>query len=196
MRLAGVLDAGQRRSLMLALLADVVAAALAADGARAVAVVTSDDDAAATATRLGIPVVSDAGLPWNEGLAHALSHVLPAPAGVLFLSADLPAVTVADVSALIAAVPARGVAVARARDAGTNALAVAPARLITPTFGVARSCAAHVALATAAGAEAVVVDRPGLSLDLDTPEDLAVALLEGPPDRVWRRVVGGGGVRG
>ena len=174
---------------MLALLGDVVQEASAAAGVRAIAVVTSDDDAVRAAAALGVATVTDGGLPWNEGLVHALARV-PTPGGVTFLAADLPAVTTADVEALLEAAPPHGVAIARARDAGTNALVIVPPRLIVPSFGAPRSAAVHATLAAAAGAAAVVVDRPGLSLDLDTPEDLTAALAESPLDRAWRRALG------
>lgn len=189
-RLAGVLDAGQRRSLMLALLEEALEQAQAAEAATGVDVVTSDPLAAEVARAAGAGVVSDGGLAWNPGLEHAVALLDPVPAGVLFLSADLPAVTSADVDAMIAACPPRGIAIGRAHDVGTNALALRPAGVITPAFGAARSSEVHAALAAAAGVPAVLVDRPGLALDLDTPADLSGALAGGAgADRPWRAVV-------
>jgi 2-phospho-L-lactate/phosphoenolpyruvate guanylyltransferase len=189
-RLSGVLDAGQRRRLMLALLDDALVRASAAAGVSAVAVVTDDETAAARARAAGAAVLSDGGLPWNEGLVHALGLLGEAPDGVLFLSADLPALTTADVAAMIAACPAHGIAIGRAHDAGTNALALRPADAIVPAFGSPASSAVHAARAADAGVEAVLVDRPGLALDLDTPSDLAEALAAPPGGaRSWRTVV-------
>jgi 2-phospho-L-lactate guanylyltransferase len=189
-RLAGVLDAGRRRSLMLALLDDVLERAFAAPSATAVAVVTDDAAAAEAAREVGADVLSDGDLPWNEGLVHALALLREAPPGVLFLSADLPTVTTADVEAMIAACPPRGIAIGRAHDAGTNALALRPADVIVPSFGSPRSSAVHAALAAAAGVPAALVDRPGLALDLDTPSDLAEALAAPAGGaRTWRTVV-------
>ena len=65
----------------------------------------------------------------------------------------------------------RGVAIAPDKTGrGTNALALRPPDALRFSFGI-DSFAKHRA---AAGAlPFVVVDRPGLAFDLDTPEDLA-----------------------
>jgi 2-phospho-L-lactate guanylyltransferase len=189
-RLSGILDAGQRRSLMLALLEDALTQAFAAERATAVSVVTDDPHAAAVAVASGSVAVSDGGLEWNAGLQHALGLLSPAPDGVLFLSADLPTLVAADIDAMIEACPARGIAIGRAHDAGTNALALRPPGAIVPAFGSPRSSSVHAGLARAAGVPAVMVDRPGLALDLDTPEDLAEAVaVEAFADRGWRAIV-------
>ena len=188
-RLSGILDAGQRRLLMLALLEDALAQAFLARRMTAVSVVTDDPLARQVAAACGAPAVSDGGLEWNAGLRHALGLLGPMPDGVLFLSADLPTVVADDVDAMIDACPANGIAIGRAHDQGTNALALRPADAIVPAFGSPRSSAVHAALARAAGITAVMVDRPGLALDLDTPDDVAEALaVEAFADRNWRAV--------
>jgi 2-phospho-L-lactate guanylyltransferase len=190
-RLSGILDAGQRRSLMLALLEDALAQAFLAERATGVSVVTDDPLAAAVANACGAPSASDGGLEWNAGLQHALGLLRPAAEGVLFLSADLPTVVAADIDAMIEACPARGVAIGRAHDEGTNALALRPSGVIVPAFGSPRSSLVHAALARTAGVESVLVDRPGLALDLDTPDDVTEALaLDAFAGRAWRAVVG------
>ena len=171
---------------MLALLEQVLDAAAAARSVTAIAVATSE----AVVLPAGVARLSDGGLLWNEGLVHALAQVAPAPDGVLFLAADLPTVLPADIDALIAACPPRGVAIARARDGGTNGLVLRPPAVIVPSFGSPASAAVHAALAGQAGARAVVVDRPRLALDLDTPDDLAAALA-GVGLEPWRRVIEG-----
>jgi 2-phospho-L-lactate guanylyltransferase (CobY/MobA/RfbA family) len=142
------------------------------------------------AAALGAPALADGGLEWNAGLRHALELLGPAPDGVLFLAADLPTVVAEDVDAMIEACPARGVAIGRAHDEGTNALALRPPGAIVSAFGSPRSSSVHVALARAAGVESVLVDRPGLALDLDTPDDLTEALAaDAFAGRAWRSVV-------
>ena len=48
----------------------------------------------------------------------------------------------------------------------------------------------HAARAADAGVAAVLVDRPGLALDLDTPSDLAEALAAPAGGaRAWRTIV-------
>jgi 2-phospho-L-lactate/phosphoenolpyruvate guanylyltransferase len=189
-RLSGVLDAGQRRVLMLALLEDALGQAFGARRMTAVSVVTEDPLAIQVAAALGAPALADGGLEWNAGLRHALELLGPAPDGVLFLSADLPTLVADDIDAMIDACPARGIAIGRAHDQGTNALALRPAGAIVPAFGSPHSSAVHAALARTAGVDAVLIDRPGLALDLDTPDDLTEALaVEAFAGRAWRTVV-------
>ncbi len=189
-RLSGILDAGQRRSLMLALLEDALAQAFAAQRVTAVSVVTDDPLAATVAAACGAAAVSDGGLEWNAGLRHALALLRSVPDGVLFVSADLPTLVAADVDAIIEACPERGIAIGRAHDQGTNALALRPAGVIVPAFGSPHSSSVHAALARTAGVAAVMVDRPGLALDLDTPDDVIEALAnEAFAGRAWRAVV-------
>ena len=88
------------------------------------------------------------------------------------VSADCPLICGSDVRALVDAVPDRGIAIARAVDAGTNAVAMRPPAVAATVFGAPGSAALHAERARAAGLEAVIVDRPGLALDLDTPADV------------------------
>jgi 2-phospho-L-lactate/phosphoenolpyruvate guanylyltransferase len=175
-RLAAAYDAATRRALQLELAAGVVAVARATPVVDRVLVATSDPDAAALADS-----VSDGGLPWNDGLAHAIAQLHPRPDALVILAADLPLVRPDDIEALVRAIPARGVVVARARDGGSNGLGLRPPDALVPGFGAAASAALHLRRARGAGLEAVVCDRPGLALDLDTPADVRDALeLLGP----------------
>jgi len=159
-RLAGELPLEERVTLMRGLLAGVVSAVRAA-GVERVTVVTG--------LKLnGYEVWHDRGLPWNDALAAATAEVVTAPL-VAFVSADLPLLRAEEVEELLEATPERGIAIARARDGGTNAVAMRPPGLVRTRFGEPRSAAVHAAL----GVEHVVVDLPGLAFDVDTPEDLA-----------------------
>lgn len=179
-RLGPDVPALRRRELMLAMLAVVVAAARDS-GIGAVALATSEPSAPGLAAELGVTLAGDAGLSWNEGLVHALRSIEPPPAGVLYLAADLPLLTADELVAFVRAAPPRGVAIARARDGGTNALLVAPADALVPHFGSHRSASVHERLARAAGLASVVVDLPGLALDVDTVADAEDAGLIAPP---------------
>jgi 2-phospho-L-lactate guanylyltransferase len=172
-RLASALTPAERRRLMAALVAHVVRAALAAEVGR-VAVVSSDRDAPALAARLGVECVSDGGRSWNAGLAHGRG-LLPAPAAaVLYLAGDLPLVEPADIVALVAAGAEATTVIGRAHDGGTNALWVAPAGALEPAFGTRGSATVHAARAVECGLRVVMLDRPGLARDVDTPGDLAL----------------------
>jgi 2-phospho-L-lactate/phosphoenolpyruvate guanylyltransferase len=173
-RLATALSVAERRRLMAAMVAHVTRTVLAADAGRVV-LVSSDPAAPALAGRLGVACVSDADLPWNQGLLHARAH-LPAPAeAVLYLAGDLPLLEVGDVAALIGAGGSSTAVVGRAHDGGTNALWICPAAALEPAFGTPRSAAVHAGRAVAHGLGVVVIDRPGLAHDVDTPADLALA---------------------
>ena len=175
-RLAPALSVAERRRLMAAMMGHVARTALAADAGRVV-LVSSDPAAPELAGRLGIGCVSDAGLPWNPGLAHARRQ-LPAPAGaVLYLAGDLPLVEVADVAALLDAGRDGTVVIGRAHDGGTNALLVRPAAAFEPAFGTPESAAVHAARAVEHALDVVVLDRPGIARDIDTPADLALARI-------------------
>jgi 2-phospho-L-lactate guanylyltransferase len=146
-----------------------------------VALATSEPTAAALAAQLGVAVLSDGDLPWNDGLLHALSLLIPPPGAVLYLAGDLPLVTAAELRQFVATAPARGVGVARARDAGTNALLVTPSDALRPAFGAPRSSEVHEAAARTAGLPCRVVDIPGLALDVDTIDDARDAGLVARP---------------
>jgi 2-phospho-L-lactate guanylyltransferase len=89
---------------------------------------------------------------------------------VIILHADLPGLEVADVEALIAGAVPLGAAIAPDRHGrGTNGLALADGRPFDFAFGP-DSFALHLAQRP----DARIVERPGLSFDLDTPDDLAL----------------------
>jgi 2-phospho-L-lactate guanylyltransferase len=169
-RLMPQLSLAERRTMMLSMLTTVTAAARASE-LGPVALATSEPDAPSLAVALKVDVVSDGGLPWNDGLVHALNRVDGSPSAVLYLAGDLPLVRARDLLAFVDAAPPSGVGVARARDSGSNALLVRPPRAFTPMFGSPRSSEVHLASAVALGLECRVVDIPGLALDVDTIDD-------------------------
>jgi 2-phospho-L-lactate guanylyltransferase len=169
-RLAPDVSPQARRELMLTMLRHVVEAARDA-GLGPVALATSEVTAPELARGLGVAVLSDAGLPWNEGLVHALRTITPTPGAVLFLAGDLPLLAPGDLTELADAAPRPGVCIARARDGGTNALLVTPSHAMAPGFGVRNSSEVHRRAATLLGLRCRVIDMPGLALDVDTVED-------------------------
>lgn len=169
-RLMPQLTPAERRSLMVTMLTTVAAAAHEFR-LGPVALATSEPDAPSLGAALDLSVVSDGGLPWNQGLVHALNHISERLPAVLYLAGDLPLLGADDLLAFAEAAPAPGVAVARARDHGTNALLVTPSHAFTPMFGQPRSSEVHHAAATRLGLPCHVVDIDGLALDVDTIED-------------------------
>jgi 2-phospho-L-lactate/phosphoenolpyruvate guanylyltransferase len=175
-RLAALLPPDDRVRLVLAMLADVTRAAVACGETW---ILCSDEAAAAVATSHGAKAVEDAtpsgGL--NASLSHALARAdAEGYASAAVVAADLACIAPEDLHAL----PDAAVALAPSADGtGTNVLVLSPPLVIAPAFG-ATSRAAHTAAALAKGIAASIVERPGLALDVDTPEDLARAASNAP----------------
>lgn len=108
------------------------------------------------------------------GLNQELAHVLGAER-MLVIHADLPLLDANEVEALLREADKVGAAIAPDRaTTGTNALALRDAGSFVPAFGEG-SFARHRTLLP----EAAIVVRPGLQIDVDTPEDLELALKSG-----------------
>ncbi len=182
-RLAQLLSAAERVELMEAMLGGVLAAARAARGVEVVTLVSSEPAAAALAARHGVAWWDDRGLPWNEALAAAMREAVASPCAAV-VSGDLPLLVAGEVSALLAAVPERGVAIARALDGGTNAVAMRPPGVAPTCFGSPGSAALHEELAAAAAVESVIVDLRGLAFDLDSPADAERVVRAAPSAEV------------
>jgi 2-phospho-L-lactate guanylyltransferase len=159
-RLADELPLEERVRLMRGLLAGVVGAVREA-GVERVTVVTG-------LKLKSYEVWDDRGLPWNDALAAAIAEIVTAPLAAV-VSADLPLLRAEEVEELLEVTPPRGIAIARALDGGTNAVAMRPPGLVRTRFGEPGSAAVHAGL----GVEHVLLDLPGLAFDVDTPEDLA-----------------------
>lgn len=178
-RLGELFTADERRTLSLAMLADVVVAGRALEQTW---VICSDDDAVDVARAHGAIAMPDRtpedGL--NASIAATTAEAVAAGArGMLLVSADCAAARGEDVAAV-----ALGYGIALAPDrkgTGTNALWRQPCDLI-PTWYGPKSRRAHQGLAYAWKLPFARVPRQRLAVDADTPRDLAalVALGAGP----------------
>lgn len=173
-RLRGALPAVPHEELALALAADTVRAVLACPAVAGVLVVTDDARVAAELAAAGARIVPDAP---DAGLNAAFRHgaaTAGRDAGVIGLTADLPALRAAELAAALAAVAAGPPGVRRfvadAAGDGTVLLAAPAGVPLVPRFGVG-SAAAHAA----SGALPLAGDWPSLRRDVDTPADLAAA---------------------
>lgn len=187
-RLADGLDPAERGLLVAALARHVVTTLLASDVVARVLVVTGDPGFAAAAVPAHDRVRLVAQPPDRPGLNPAVelgreTAVTDGAERLLVVHADLAALTVEDVHALIAA----GSTVCLAPDRagrGTNAVVVD-----TDLTGFAfrfgpDSLRAHRAEAARLGVQPAAVTRSGTATDLDTAEDWAAL----PPD-VRQRIV-------
>jgi 2-phospho-L-lactate guanylyltransferase len=178
---SGAQGPARHRELVLAMLADTVAAALASPAVAGVLVVTDDPGVGDLVRSLGartVPDEPDAGL--NAALAHGAATARAAGArAVAAMSSDLPALRPAELTAALAAVSGRGF-VADADGTGTTLLCAAAGEL-DPHFGPG-SAAAHVR----SGAVPLTGGWPGLRRDVDTAADLATAAALGVGPRTAR----------
>jgi len=194
-RLGPDLDPAARRELVEAMLRQTLAATRDARTVAGTVVVTMDPAAAGIAhEHHAIGLVERApGLNAAIDAARSVAVARGATA-VLVLPADLPAISPSVIDALVTAAASVRVAgdleaatalvavVADRHGHGTNALLLSPPTVIGPAFGV-ESRAVHHAAALSAGARWLELDGP-LTLDVDTPADLAVArAMVGPLGR-------------
>ena len=117
--------------------------------------------------------VEDRGQGLNAELAAWRRSV--GKVAVLIVHADLPLLRATEVDELLAVAAAQGIALAtdRTRE-GSNALAIADGRAFAFRFGPgSRQLHAEQAPGLA------VLDLPGLTADIDTPEDLAFVRAHG-----------------
>jgi 2-phospho-L-lactate guanylyltransferase len=155
-----------RRALSLAMLGDVLSAAIAVGHAR---VVTLDAEAEVLAAELGASAVADPGGGQGAAVAAALAEL--EPGAILIVNADVPCVLPDDLRALLAATPAGGVALVEALDGTTNALSLPAPEVFAPLYG-RDSAARFRAHVEGLGLAAVAADVPNLADDVDTLHDL------------------------
>lgn len=175
-RLAGVLDAADRRRLAEAMAERVVRAARDLP----VFVVTDDPAVAEWATGLGAAVIAPdvSGLNASiQAAVHQLAGQLDDEQRVIIAHADLP---LADD---LRVVTGPGVAVApdAARD-GSNVVSLPATAEFTFRYGPG-SFEAHRTEAADRGLAFTVIDDPSLALDVDDASDLAALAAAEEPDR-------------
>ncbi len=194
-RLAGLLGAGERRALFRAMLEDVLGALAASTGLAGILIVTRDPEAQALGRRYGARILIEA-----ENRGHTVASSLGArklagegACGMLQLPGDIPLVTPADIEAVLATHgPAPAVTLAPSRDRrGSNAVACSPPDLLPLRFG-SDSFFPHVQRARALGIEPQIVERLGLALDIDTPDDLAAFLAAPSATRAYAYLAASG----
>ena len=194
-RLGAVLDARERQELFRAMLEDVLSALAASAGLAGILLVTRDPQARHLATRYGARVLVE-----DENRGHTAASSLGARtlaregiAGMVQLPADIPLVTPDDIAALLHTHgEAPAVTLAPSRDErGSNAVACSPPDLLPLRFGD-DSFLPHVLRARALGIEPKIVRRPGLALDVDTPDDLAAFLAAPSQTRAYAYLVESG----
>lgn len=165
-----------RAELALAMLGDVVAAAVASGRTL---VVTEDAAAQSLAGELGAEPLEDPGGGQGAAVAAALGRVDDAQP-VLVVNADLPCVVPHDLRVLAGAAELGALGYVEAADGTTNALALPDASVFAPLYGAA-SAARFRDHAQAVGVTAIACAIPNIADDVDTLEDLdRIGLRAGP----------------
>ena len=168
-----MLGTGARQALAQAMFSDVLSTLRRVPELDEIAVVTSDKAAESAASGERVILLPDPAQTGQSdaariGIRHALAIGCDR---ALLVPGDTPLLEPGDVARLISTAP--GVVIVPDRHGtGTNALVLSPPDAIEPSFGP-DICARHVAAAEAADVPHRVEEVPGLTLDVDTPGDLA-----------------------
>jgi 2-phospho-L-lactate guanylyltransferase len=173
-RLAGALSLADREALNRRFFEHVLGVAIRTGWAEDCHVISRSEKVREAARTAGAQAIVETGEDLNAALAQASAVIAALAEGpVLTLSCDLPFVTMDDLAALIAAGEGSDVVAACDTEGrGTNALLFRRAGLIRYRYGP-DSIAAHRREAEQAGLRFAVITRPGLSEDIDTPDQLA-----------------------
>ncbi len=181
-RLAGVLDASERRDLFRAMFEDVLASLSAVAALDGVLVVTRDKTAAALAMAHGAEVLEEAENRGQTAAVEAGARRLAdqGVAGIMTIPGDVPLAPPAEIAQVLAAHGAApAMTIVPALDSrGSNCIACSPPGLISFRFGN-DSFKPHLGAAAEKGVTPTILRLPGLGLDIDRPDDLA-ALLDAP----------------
>jgi 2-phospho-L-lactate/phosphoenolpyruvate guanylyltransferase len=165
-----------RHRLALAFLCDTVATAAAAPEVGNVVVVSSDP--ALESVLPDVDRLDDPGQGLNAAVSAGVEWVRSRNplSAVAALTADLPSLTMEDLTLALALAAQRPLALVSDRHgSGSTMISALPGVQVTPRFGV-QSCAAHIQ----AGHEILPIPAAStLRADVDTFEDLAEALQRG-----------------
>jgi len=173
-RLAAVLDQPSRTKLAQAMLHDVLTTLHGWKNRPQVAVVTGDPYAVTLATEYGFDIIADPDNPGETGAIEMATRVCM-DRGVdstLIIPADIPLIQAWELEEIVKNAPAAGSVLVPAADGrGTNAAFRRPADLFPLRFGN-DSFKPHYAAAQATGKPCIVLNLPGIAVDVDNPEDL------------------------
>ena len=173
-RLAPALNAQQRSEFAEAMLRDVLNAAAGVMSRLDVALVTGDPRAQAMARELGFTIIEDdrnesetaaieMATLWCEHQGYDTTIVIPA---------DIPLIMANDLHRVLDAAPQHGAVFVPAYDRrGSNCILRRPASLIPLRFGN-DSFLPHCEAMKRTGKELVILESPGIGLDVDNPLEL------------------------
>ena len=173
-RLAAVLDQPSRTKLAQAMLEDVASAINEWKERRPVALVSSDLYAVELASKYRFEIIPDPSNPGETGAIEMATRVCIERRAefTLVIPADIPLIQAWELEEIMKHAPAQGSVLVPAGDGrGTNAILRRPPALFPLRFGN-DSFKPHHAAAQATGKPCVVLQLPGIAVDVDNPSDL------------------------
>jgi 2-phospho-L-lactate guanylyltransferase len=173
-RLASVLSEAERRELARIMLIDLLGMLVQVANASGVLVISREPAAEALAAAHGAEFIPEEGQGLCAAVMQGAQYVAArGEPSMLMIPSDVPLASAAEIDRLILSHPAAPAVsiVSDLEGVGTNAIACSPPDFMPFLFG-ARSYAAHCQQAEARGARVNTLRLSGLSLDVDTPEDL------------------------
>jgi 2-phospho-L-lactate/phosphoenolpyruvate guanylyltransferase len=173
-RLASILDQPARTELARAMLADVLTTLHEWRGPAKVGIVTGDEYAIRLAGEYSFEVIPDADNPGETGAIEMATRlcVERGEDSTLVIPGDVPLVATWELEEIFKHAPAEGSLLVPAWDGrGTNAAYRRPANLFALKFGN-DSFKPHHAAAQGTGKPCVVLNLPGIAVDVDNPADL------------------------
>jgi len=183
-RLAGVLDQESRTALAHAMIHDVLETLAGWRNCPEVAVVSGDTFASDLAREFGFQIIVDEDNCGETAAIELGTRVCESQGAesTLVIPGDIPLITASELDEVLQAAPDRGTVLVPAADGrGTNAIWRKPAALFPLRFGN-DSFKPHLEAARATGYPCVVLNLPGIALDVDNPSDLQT-LAAAPGER-------------
>ena len=173
-RLASILDQPARTKLAQTMLHDVLSVLHQWKDRPRVGIVTGDRYATTLAEIYKFEVIADTDNPGETGAIEMATQVCleRGEEFTLVIPADIPLIQSWELEEILKTAPEQGAVLVPAGDGrGTNAAFRRPANLFPLRFGN-DSFKPHHAAAQATGKPCVILNLPGIAVDVDNPEDL------------------------
>jgi 2-phospho-L-lactate/phosphoenolpyruvate guanylyltransferase len=173
-RLASILDQPARTQLARAMLTDVLTTLHEWENRPKVGIVSGDEYATQLAAEYKFEVIPDPDDPGETGAIEMATRICVERGedSTLVIPADIPLIAKWELEEIFKHAPSEGSLLVPAGDGrGTNAVYRRPANLFPLKFGN-DSFKPHHAAAQATGKPCLVLNLPGIAVDVDDPADL------------------------
>ncbi len=187
-RLASILDQPARTELARTMLTDVLTTLHEWKNRPKVGIVSGDEYATKLAAEYKFEVIPDPDNPGETGAIEMATRICVerGEESTLVIPGDVPLIATWELEEVFRYAPSEGSLLVPAGDGrGTNAVYRRPANLFPLKFGN-DSFRPHHAAALATGKPCVVLNLPGIAVDVDTPADLRQLLALPGENRAQR----------